>query len=745
MSGKNQLIATASIAALLCAGGYSFALANEEPAFAVEEIIVSARRRDESIQRVPVAVSAFSGIELAEQSLTNTMEIGELIPNVMTAFASGGGGAGSGSNIYIRGIGQQDFQNTVDPGVGMYIDGVYHARIIGGVKDLLDVSRLEVLKGPQGTLFGKNTVGGVINIVSVLPQDDTSGKFEITAGRFNRLDGRASANFPLIDNELFARVSVSSKFSDGPGRRIDFETGETLARLGDENSISGRAQLRWVASEDIEINLSADVTRERENAIPMSVITVNEASPIVGLWNATIGAATPYGNSAVTGHPYDIYGNGPNDNNLDAWGVSGTVDWKIGDNLNLKSITAYRDVKTIFNVDTDATYFDYANTAHDTKHWQFSQEFQLSGAAVDDRLDWLVGFFYLREDVDDGIFTYALPGIEAILSREVSIEWNVTQKTDAYAGFAHGSFNITDELSVSAGIRYSWEKKDFTTVGITPVLNFPVVPFTADQESWGEWTPKGSIEYQWTPDVMTYVSVSRGFKSGGFNGRPGDVSGVVPFNPETLMAYEAGLKSQWLDRRLRLNVAGYYYDYKDIQLNTVTAAPGGGVLTIVQNAGEATVKGFEAELTARPVEGLTLTGGIGYTDFEFDSLAPDVVGITLDTVPARTPKWSGNLGIRYETPVSDAANLILRGDMSYKGSHFQDNINSPQLEQDSFALLNARVTYEHESGWAFSVFGTNLTDKRYMQSGQSAFTSIGFVVATFGMPREWGVSLSKEF
>ena len=751
----------------------------------IEEIIVTARKREESLQETPISMTVLSASALEDRSLSNISEIGDFAPNVVMATASGGGGGGNNLEIFMRGVGQVDFLITTDPGIGVYIDGVFHSRTFGAVFDLLDLERVEILRGPQGTLFGKNTIGGAISLVTKQPTEDANGYGEVTFGRFNRIDGRGTYNFPIVDNKLFARFSFSTKNRDGYAKRLDFNTGKVIDRQGDEDITSVRGALRWLASETIEVNIRADVATGNGESAPTTLAFFddnNQFGGLAGLWNALVGIpnGTPMSSAFITSDPLTTFGNGPNLNTTDVWGISATVDWDLGA-IHLKSITAHRENDAKFGRDGDGSPLQFVETFdQDTQH-QFSQEIQVSGVSFKDRLTWMVGGFFFDEQATDrndvrlasGLFQAleALPAaviplapvacppppgvplpcaggagnpINVLFDLDFNI-FNHVHNT-SYAAYTQGTLQVTDKLNVTGGIRVTYEQKDYTLEHKRINSGAFIVPLTTISNSWTNASPMGTIEYRWSDELMTYAKAARGFKSGGFNGRPTTSAEVESFNPETLTSYEIGLKSELFARRLIFNLTGFYNKYKDIQLGSVNADSSGNLILLIQNAGKATIKGIEAELHARPVTGLDITGSLGYTDFQFDRLNAGVVGITLSTKPAKTPKWTASGSVQYAFPVGAFGLLSLRGDWIYTSSYFQDNTDTPFIQQSAFSRFNARLVFEHvDGGWQIFAFGTNLSDKRYIANGLAALNSFGTAEATYGRPREWGIGLKKQF
>lgn len=774
-------VAPIALAALLSSASniaYAQSNADQESATSLEEITITARRRSESLQETPLAITALSTNQLEQRSLRNLVDIAAFAPNVIMNTSPSSSGGGNNIQIYIRGIGQTDFLFTTDPGVGIYIDGVFHPRTLGGAMDLLDLERVEVLRGPQGTLFGKNTIGGAVSLTSKKPTGEAGGWADVTIGTFNRLDARASFDFSLSDT-VFAKVSASSKNRDGFGKRLEFGTDKVLDTAGDENAVSSRLALRWLASDTVTVDLVADYLREREKGplVALSFFDDNGATfgGLTGLWNALVGgpAGQTMSSAFITGDPFTSYATGPNTNDLDAYGLAMTVNWDINENLSLKSITAYREMNAVFGSDTDGSPITYVETEQEQDQNQISQELQLIGTSFDDKLEWVMGLFYFDEygkDVNDvNLATGLFNGLESLpgtlngsplnaptapggpgnpINIGLDLEFNIFNEIDitSYAAFTQGTYSITDKLRLTAGARISHEKKTYVLEHTRDVSGAFIIPETTVENSWTSFTPMGSLDYRWTDDVMTYVSVSKGYKSGGFNGRPTTNAAVDSFDPETIVSYEVGTKTQWLDNRLQLNVAAFQGNYTDIQLGSISADSTGNLVLRIQNAGKAKIRGLEFEMQARPTPGLDLNASAGYVDFEFTELNPGVQEITIDAVPPQTPKWTATAGIQYSWDVGNKSSMYIRGDWSYQARTQNDVQNTALIEAPAFNLFNARLVYEHEEGgWSAALSVTNLTDEVYVTNGYQTLTSFGTANLLYGRPREWGFSIRKDF
>ncbi|MCF6214974.1 MAG: TonB-dependent receptor [Emcibacter sp.] len=789
ISSYRQLLRRTSgtiVCAALMAGTSSLAYAQQaeeadtDMISSLEEIIVTARKRSENIQETPIAITALSTAQLEKRNLTNLMEVGAYIPNVVMNSSPSTSGGGNNSQIYIRGIGQSDFLFTTDPGVGIYVDGVYHPRTLGGVMDLLDLERVEVLRGPQGTLFGKNTIGGAIALTSQKPMGDGTGYLEVTTGRFDRLDIRGSFDVALSDT-LAAKVSMSSKNRDGIGKRLEFGTDKVLDTAGDENATSARIALRWEASEDVTVDFTADYTREREKGVPSILVFVDDNGAafggLGGLWNALVGgpAGLPYTSDFIIGgdNRYDSYATDGNRNTLDSYGFSMDIDWAVNENMSLRSITAYREMEAFFNSDTDGSPLSFVTTDQTQDQNQISQEFQLIGTSFDDKLDWVIGAFYFDEfGRDDNVVRLAsglYDALEALpgpldgsplgaptapggpgnpINPNLDLDLNIFNEIDikSYAAFTQGTYQVSDKISITAGARYSYEKKDYFLNHTRENSGAVIIGNRTISESWSSFTPMGSIDYKINEDSLVYVSVTQGFKSGGFNGRPISVSAVDSFDPETVLSYEFGFKTDWFDNRLRLNGAVFNANYTDMQLGSISADENGVLALRIQNAGKAKIQGFELELQARPTANLDIIGSLGYVDFEITQLDPGVQDFNLNSQAMKTPEWNFSLGAEYTVEINSSSEISLRGDWTYQSETEQNVQNTDLIRSPGYSLFNTRLTYSNlDNDWEIALFVTNLTDKAYVSSGFQTLTSFGTANLIYGRPREWGLTVKKRF
>lgn len=768
------------VAALLSSAACGTAFAQAAPAgdeaeqaaegTTVGDIVVTARRYEESLQSTPIAVSAFTGEGLEQAGVSSLVDAAAAVPNLTMSSTGSGAGGTSNTQIFMRGVGQTDFLITTDPGVAIYIDGVYYARTTGSAFDVIDLERIEVLRGPQGTLFGKNAVGGAISLISRPPSDQAGGSLQLTTGRFNRADIRASVDLPLSDT-LRSRISGVWRNRDGFAKRT-FDGGQ----LSDQNQLGGRFYLDWTPSDRVSFSFIADGTRERGGSAQSALLSFNPNVGLARLWNALVaapqGLSLPIVNAAT---PFVSSATGPNVSNLDLWGTSLTGKFEIADDIEIKSITAYRKLKAEFARDADNSPSSYVETHNRVNQDQFSQELQLLGGGPGSSFRWVLGGYYFNEGAIDrndvrlagGLFRAleALPGRVVQLSPApcptacaggagnpinigFDLDFNIFNRirTESYAAFGQASYAITDALSASVGLRYTKEDKTYFLDHRRVNAGVPIIVPTTVKRSDDDISPRFGLDFRASEAVFLYASASKGFKSGGFNGRPTTIGAVQSFGPETLWSYEIGAKTDLLDRRLRLNMAGFFSKYKDIQLSSVRADSTGNLVLITENAGRAETKGVEIELTAVPARGLNFTASLGYLDAKYTELNPGAT-ITLATKFVKAPKWTTGAALSYTFELSPGVgDLMLRGDWALRSHYFNDPTNSTTIAQGAFSLFNARIAWTSPNEQIeVALFGTNLTDKRYFASGLSSATSFGLEEANFGRPREWGLSAKYNF
>jgi len=731
--------------------------ADDAPAASEGDILVTARRQSERLQDVPIAVTAFSGDALERRNVDTLDQIAKYTPNIRFDGAAALSGGNYNATVFIRGIGQNDFAIFSDPGVGFYVDDVYYARSIGSVLDAVDLDSVQVLRGPQGTLFGKNTIGGAVLITTGQPNtQDLSGKIEGTYGSYNRADLKGYINIPIVSDRVALRISASTINRDGYVKRL--ADGGTE---GNRNADSIRAKLRIKASDDLTIDIGGDYTRARENSAPSKLIAVANAPGITGIpflanYNLYVAPGlnitAPNGlktlnASYITNDPFTTYATGRNRNDLDLWGVQGVIRYQLGD-AEIKSVTAYRDLKAGFNRDGDNTPFTFRETVNDDKQWQFSQELQLTGKAADNRLSYVFGAYYFKEKASDIARADLALGLQPPAAPPpptpaVFIQ-NYTNNY-SYAFFGQASFEVVPKLNIEVGGRYNMDHKVFTSINTRQRDNVQFINVT-QAASWSAFTPHVGVNYKPSRDILLYASYSRGFKQGGFNGRPlASPAEVTAYEPETLDSYEAGIKAELLEHTLTANLAAFHSIYKNIQL-TVNQTP----QNFVANAAAGRINGFELEFVARPASWFSANASLGYLDAKYTAvgqgLGPtQILPITLASRFVKAPEFTAAAGAEISHEFNGGSKLSLRGDLTMYSRIYEDVANTAIITEPGYVLANARLSYALPGqAIQLSAFVTNLTNALYFASG-NASGAFGLAEVSYGRPREWGISASYRF
>jgi len=726
---------------------------------AIDEMTVTARKTEEDLQTTPIAISAFSGDGLEDRGITDVAQIAPFVPNLSFQNNPSFGGAGNAAAIYIRGVGQKEFLPTTEPGVGLYVDEVYIARSVGGILDLIDIERVEVLRGPQGTLFGRNTNGGAISITTKKPHDEFEGDVIATYGTDSRIDLKGSVNAPITDS-LFSRFSLLYKTQDGYVKRDDGK------EFGDADTIGGRASFLWEATEKLDITLTGEYTREEVDGPALTLLGINYAGPIdpdtppmATIHNVLATAAPnppgpltpPCATPGMTSNPavplcYDdrfIYGENaertsgtaPAFSDTDIWGVNLNISWDITESLTLKSITAYRDLDSQFARDGDHSEHRISQFADDLQQDQITQELQLLGESFNDRLKWILGFYYFSED---GVNVNEL---DFTVSRFRS---GGAFDNESIAAFAQGTFDATERLHITAGLRYTDETKKFTPDQFIhenyfagsghPQLDAPfmqagqrILPMLEKELDFDELDPYLNVSFDFTDNTMAYVSYSEGFKSGGFTQRvfppivvpftapPGtaDIDLIPTFDPEFVKVYEIGAKYTGFDNRFRLNGAIFYTDYTDMQVQTFTS-----VAPITKNAAEATITGFELETQIVPLDSWFVEASVGYLDAEYDEIDFDETFIDKNNNLDRVSEWTLSAATFYEFAIGGGGTITPRLEWAYRSEFDNDAFNTPEIRQDDYHLVNANVAWQNgDENITIIAGGTNLTDENYLVTG----------------------------
>lgn len=698
------------------------------------EIIVTARRRDESLKDVPISISALGAESIRNRGLGSINEIGSTVPNVRMPPANSGSN-GSGAYTYgMRGIATNARNIGFDPGVGAYVDGVYVGRSAAFNQVLADVERVEILRGPQGTLFGKNTIAGAVNIVTRKPSSTPEGSVLVGIGNRNasKIEGRLSG--PLTD-DVSAKISFSRSLKDGDViNRLD-----GLDYLHDDNTWSLRGALRAEASPGLSFTLSGDFTKTRSRGMGAQLTRVEGMALTV---------------PGVVANDRDAMSiDGLNRSSLINWrdehGVALTSELELPGN-QVTSITAYRDARLRFSTDDDATPWPIQYSGFDDRTKAFSQELRVASTGT--RFwSYLVGFYYFHQNGTSKRYTdaalpdafhsgpfYPIYNNYPTTYGRISTDSRVNSRV--WALFTSNDFKLRDDLTLTIGARYTEERKTLDhRQRDTSWIKFPSLDIVGQSRKDSDFSGNASLNYRPTRDTSIYVSVARGFKSGGFN--PDYIRRSVTFAPEKVTSYELGVKSDLFDRKVQLSAAAFYTNYENQQVNIFEA----GAFTI-KNAGRSTIKGGEVELTLRPVSRLTLTGSAGYTDAKYKAF-PNCLGANTDCAGRRlpyVPRWSAFGSAEYAIPVP-GGEVRPRVEVGYTGDQYFDATNVERNRVPSYTLANASIAYQRDDGWRVSVWAKNALNKKYDAARWDFASLFGIYYFFPGETRTFGADLSYRF
>lgn len=716
----------------------------------LESIQVTARRRSENIEKVPVAVSAFSEEDLKDMQATNLDGLQGAVPGLNIVQ---GRGSSSAANVFIRGIGQPDALQTFDPGVGLYVDDVYYSRIQGALMSLFDVDHVEVLRGPQGTLYGKNSTGGALKVVTRDPGDATKGSAELTFGNYGRAEGRFYLAGSFND-AWSASIAGAITANDGYVRDV-----VTHHDYNDDDTKALRAKLQFKPNENFKATLALDYTHQ-DAALTLGAPTAPLYATNLAPPNLPVLIYTPPSGK------YDFHGRTSFDpdkgQNLTHKGVSLSMDWRLSDAWAFKSISAYRWLSSDSYVDIDATQLQIGDVLVDFHQKQASQEFQLqydNGS----NLQAVYGVYWLREMLPSHQEAYAN---DLLVYGTLPIDFLRTidddQTTSSLAAFAHANWEFVPTWTLAAGLRWTRDTKDYWRT-TSAFFGAPFQAATQDPQavipptskSWTAWTPSISLQKQFSDEVMAYLSANRGYKAGGFNGRANSPAEAADptFKPETVWTYELGLKMRSADNRLQANIAAFHSNYNDFQARVSDGDSLTPVFAVL-NAASLKMDGLEFEGQALFGTGTRLSAQLAYLDARYDKFVDPahddpsniyyVPGIHAH-VPF-SPKWTARVALSQTFNFGSGAALTVGGDVSYRDDTWLSVDNRPGLMQPSYALVGLFGVFDSADGhWQFRAGVRNLTDKVYKTDGQE-FSSVGNIqTAYFGWPRNYYVSARYSF
>jgi iron complex outermembrane receptor protein len=796
----------------------------------LDEIIVTARFREESLQETPIAITAISADEIAAQGITNASEIAYDVPNA--SFRPAGAAFGNTMTAYIRGIGQYDFLPEFEPGVAIYFDDTLHPVTMGSMIDLMDLERVEVLRGPQGTLFGRGAIGGAVRFVSKQPQGDGSGAVQVTVGDFDRVDMRAAYDFGITDN-VAVRVTGMSKKRDGHQTVYDFacrhpdlagtiksrnpnrEKNCKIGTQGGEDVSGGRVALRYSPSDDFAMTLIGDYMDDNSEARADTLMGVVGPNGPFATWSQFYlvpNYGVPFDDRFVPDTPFESYATYGDDRSglqvepaahLEQKGASVKFDYSFSDSLRLELIGSWRSFRGLFATDADQSPFNEQTVDGKQSFTSRTGELRLSGT-IAEKVHWTGGLFYYDGDFTNGqivsipafIFGGVFNGTVAALMADdpgLSLEDAQAQAAPIAAGvidgpartlvnglnktssvnqsaFLHTDIDITDALQISLGARYSIDDKREQFDNSIVVTRFPLEGGDPDQSHF-DW--KAGIKYKFNDQFMAYASASTGYRPQAFNPRPFQPTQFIAVDGEEATSYELGIKSDLLDNRVRVNLAGFYIDYNQrivpqggtectllpggppYEYDTVPAGTPGAVTDSLGNIclattsrtfylnSPGTIKGIELEVAVTPFDGFNISGQYGLTKFSAD----DLNGLLNGDRPVYVPEDNWSVSLAYEGKLANGSTLTPRVDV-FGQSEICSQATTASSCAPGYDLVNARVEWvnNEDREWVVAVGATNLTDKQYWLN---IFDLSAFGQPTIegqpGRPREYFLSLTRNF
>jgi len=721
---------------------------------ALEEVVVTARRVEEKLQAVPIAVTAFTTKDLQEQQILNFGDIGNRIPNfnIQQQF-----GEPATPLFILRGFATGDLNPSVDSPIGLYIDGVYLGRAVGAAFDIADLERLEVERGPQGTLFGRNSEGGAVNFITAKPTGQFGGHIESTFGDYGQKRIRGTVNLPEF-NGFSARITVLHDEHEGyvsnltPGRT--FNLGSTFGTVTSANDFGNKDEnavfvaLRYAPSDNLLVDYSFDYTSQDETQLATQLLGFDN-TPTEQLVKKTIlgsiplGTVTAVSTSRLDAVPLDFTSPG----HLEVLGHALTVQYDLTDEIRLKSITAYRSMREDSGAnDIDGSAINVgvpleviSSIAHRAQH-QWSEEAQIIGTY--DKFNWIGGFFWFQEHgfQNGPVFIFrAFPGNSALPLKAADFNAGSigTAVNTSVAAYLHGTYHLTDEIDISGGVRDSNDDRYFqkwtAPEGSVALAGYPL------RSNYNHWDGDATLTYKFSPDINAYARFATGYLSGG-------ILATKAYAPEVVKSYEAGVKSEWLDHRLRLNLAGFYEHRRNIQIEQFDPNIG----TFINNFGSANLHGLEFEAVLVPVEGLTLSANFGWIT------TPSASSTTGASPRSVVPPKNLALSAEYAFPKFDNGMYAsARLDASWVDDHYEIVIplKDPVLDQQTAIakanwLVNARLSLldipvgGEQYKARVSLWGRNLLDSHELEFSRDLGLA---VVGNFQIPRTFGADIAFDF
>ncbi len=746
----------------------------------LEEVLVTAQKRSESIQNVPISITAFSGEELTRRGIADAQTLAQSVIN----FDLPSSNATRNSTIRIRGIGSSGTNPGIESSVGTFVDGVYMPSSAMALGELSDIASYEVLRGPQGTLYGRNTPVGALNITTLKPSQDPEGKITVGYGDYEEMWVNGYVGGGLSDDSA---GRLSFWYRDREGYEENLFTGDDV---NDHSTWGLRGKLLFEPTENLEINLVGSYSEVEKKCCMGEQLDVfgEDGIAIPGFLAAQEAAGLPFVNFDDDDRKVD--GDDEGDDQTDSLAFSAQVDWDLGNDFLFTSITAYQDWENDARVSTDSLKNEVLSTLEQIqKNEVTSQEFRLSSPA-DGAIEYLAGVYLYAQDTTFDSFAdigtganrvFPLPpplvplcgtGATCMAKPGDSVTSLFDQETRSAAAYGNLTWHISEQWDVTGGLRWGRDEKDvFMSHTNTPGNGFVIdnLIFPANEvgdrdlaEDYTTWSL--NTRYRLGEDAMLFATVSTGYKSGGFNSRRLPVGAEVEFENEDSITYEAGLKSTWLEQTLRLNATVFHTVVENFQESVLNST---GTGFIVGNAGEQTVSGFESDLTWAPIEPLTISGSLAYLDAEYTDFegascglgeTPDFADGSCDRTgetPSYSPEWQWTLGAEWTQPISNSdLEWRLRADYNWRDDQNLVRVSQDDFgDQDAYGLLNLRAVLAASSGgWAVEAFVNNVTDETYyiaaaLQPVGALVSAGGFAGAQggfgwYGAPRTWGVQIT---
>ncbi|WNO11170.1 TonB-dependent receptor [Teredinibacter sp. KSP-S5-2] len=727
-----------------------------------EEVIVTARKREERLQDVPISISVFNEHILQSPTIEDISQVANFAPNVEFSSSPPISGTSNAAAVFIRGIGQNDFLATNDPGVGIYLDGVYIARSVGSVLKINDIERVEILRGPQGTLFGKNTIGGAIQVISRKPTEEFNSSIEVTGGNEDRRDLALSVEGGLFGG-LSGRLSLLDENRDG---YVKQNMGDEY--FGDINRTTAKGILHWQFNDDFEFTLTGDHTAQRQNSAAEVQVEIQDSRDVSTVppsewknwetFNALI-AEPQFGTSwdsrwlpSANDDGFNNYSTGPNYDNLDISGLALTGNFALSDSMILTSITSKREMQSNLGRDADASPLDYGHQVTEDEQDQFSQELRLSGE-LDDTLAWTAGLYYLSEGIENAQDVVFMDGLYDVTGGAADASFRVFNKIDveSRAAFGQATWNLHEKVALTGGLRYTKEEKDFFIDISTANSGQAIIgPMDNPSDSWTDTSPMLSANYYFSDKSTMYFSYSEGFKGGGYNGRlvnpVRDESGepiIDKFDPEEAKSFELGFKHQFAQTYVQGSV--FTTDYTNLQVSVLTVGANNLIAVTIDNAAKARINGAELELNTTVFNNLDLNMGVGYLDASYTELKSNTL-LNKNHELQKIPKWNAHLRTEYQLLTQSFGEFTFAIEGSYKSKTYNDPLNTESVAQPRYTLLNGFIRWADQSDHLnLTLFVNNLTDEKYYLSGASEMASVGASTATYGRRLEWGATLGYSF